>query len=105
MRKAKSAAPRRQRKYDQQRQALIKKLVDGGLIKPARARVSCALQMVPKATFAVDGACRGVLDLRCVNCLVDGYHYPLPTGESLLAELTQGECFSEMDLSDYYWQF
>ena len=79
---------------DRMKQLDIMEEIDG------RTKWVSSLVMVEKA----DGRLRICLDLSDLNKVFKREHYPMPTAETVMSEMSDAKYFSKLDASNRYWQ-
>lgn len=80
--------------------AMIKDLIDAGLVRPSRSAWASPLVLVKKK----DGSTRMCVDYRRLNAVTEDCVYPFPLIEDALQALTGSKYFSVMDLASGFHQ-
>jgi hypothetical protein len=78
----------------------IKSMLSVGVIQPSKSSWSSRLVMVKKP----DNSWRPCVDYRCLNQQTKPNTYPLPVIDDLLAKVSEGKIFTQMDLYSGFWQ-
>ena len=71
-----------------------------GVIRPSKSPWSCCLLVVKKP----DGSWRPCVNYHRLNQMTKGNTYPLPVIDDLLAKVSEGKIFTQMDLYSGLWQ-
>jgi putative transposase len=78
----------------------IKSMLKVGVIRPSKSPWSSRLLVVKKP----DGSWRPCVDYRRLNTMTKPNTYPLPVIDDLLAKVSEGKIFTQMDLYSGFWQ-
>ena len=81
-------------------EAEITRMLQMGVIEPARGEWASPIILVPKK----DGSIRFCVDYRALNLVTQKDAYPIPRIDDILELLSGSEYFCTLDLAAGYWQ-